>query len=124
MKVYQTDYDGFLVGEAVADPDPLIEGGWLIPGGCVEKKPPNLTLGQRAKFIGGAWAVVDPEPEAMSTSVIEAEVTRDWQEALRRSAYREEADPLFFMSQRGEATTAEWEAKVAEIKARYPYPEV
>lgn len=31
-------------------------------------------------------------------------------------------DPPFFMSQRGEATTAEWKAKVAEIKTRYPYP--
>ena len=41
----------------------------------------------------------------------------------RINAYRAEADPLFFKSQRGEATTAEWEAKVAEIKARYPYPD-
>jgi len=44
------------------------------------------------------------------------------QEAARRSAYVEEADPLFFMAQRGEATLAEWQAKVAEIKARFPYP--
>ena len=44
------------------------------------------------------------------------------QEDARKAAYIAEADPLFFMSQRGEATTAEWEAKVAEIKARYPYP--
>jgi len=43
-------------------------------------------------------------------------------EANRAAAYAAEADPLFFKSQRGEATTAEWEAKVAEIKARYPYP--
>ena len=48
--------------------------------------------------------------------------TREGQEAARKAAYTAEADPLFFMSQRGEATTAEWEAKVAEIKARYPYP--
>jgi hypothetical protein len=49
--------------------------------------------------------------------------TRESQEELRRSAYQQEADPLFFMSQRGEATVEEWQAKVAEIKARYPYPE-
>jgi hypothetical protein len=48
--------------------------------------------------------------------------TREEQEAARKAAYEAEADPLFFMSQRGEATTAEWQAKVAEIKARYPYP--
>ena len=45
------------------------------------------------------------------------------QKSNRAAAYSAEADPLFFKSQRGEATTAEWEAKVAEIKARYPYPD-
>ena len=40
----------------------------------------------------------------------------------RASAYQLEADPLFFKAQRGEATTDEWTAKVAEIKARFPYP--
>jgi hypothetical protein len=39
---------------------------------------------------------------------------------LRASAYREEADPLFFKSQRGEATHQEWLDKVNEIKRRYP----
>lgn len=38
----------------------------------------------------------------------------------RAIAYREEADPLFFKAQRGEATMEEWQAKVEEIKARYP----
>ena len=37
-----------------------------------------------------------------------------------RAAYREEADPLFFKAQRGEATMEDWQAKVAEIKARFP----
>ena len=40
----------------------------------------------------------------------------------RLKAYAAEADPLFFKAQRGEATTDEWTAKVAEIKARFPYP--
>ena len=48
---------------------------------------------------------------------------REKAETDRAAAYAAEADPLFFKSQRGEATTAEWEAKVAEIKARYPYPD-
>jgi len=38
----------------------------------------------------------------------------------RRSAYIVEADPLFFKAQRGEATVQEWQAKVAEIKNRFP----
>ena len=40
--------------------------------------------------------------------------------AMRKAAYIAESDPIFFMSQRGEATQAEWLAKVAEIKARWP----
>lgn len=48
--------------------------------------------------------------------------TREEQESLRKAAYTAESDPIFFMSQRGEATVEEWTDKVAEIKARYPYP--
>ena len=52
----------------------------------------------------------------------ETEAERDKIKWLRSGAYSDEADPLFFKSQRGEATTDEWTAKVAEIKARFPYP--
>ena len=40
--------------------------------------------------------------------------------ASRAAAYVLEADPLFFKSQRGEATNQEWLDKVAEIKAKFP----
>jgi hypothetical protein len=40
----------------------------------------------------------------------------------RAAAYAEEADPLFFKAQRGEAEMSEWEAKVTEIRERFPYP--
>jgi hypothetical protein len=43
-------------------------------------------------------------------------------QANRARAYIAEADPLFFKTQRGEATTEEWQAKVEEIRQRYPYP--
>lgn len=62
------------------------------------------------------------EREAYERDVLPG-VLRQQAEQSRAAAYRSEADPLFFKSQRGEATTAEWEAKVAEIKARYPYPD-
>ena len=48
--------------------------------------------------------------------------TIEQQQAARAAAYNSEADPLFFKAQRGEATEAEWLAKIAEIKARFPYP--
>jgi hypothetical protein len=41
-------------------------------------------------------------------------------ESNRKSAYEQEADPLFFKAQRGEVPIATWQAKVAEIKARFP----
>jgi hypothetical protein len=40
----------------------------------------------------------------------------------RATAFAAEADPLFFKAQRGEATIDEWEAKIEEIRTRYPYP--
>lgn len=49
--------------------------------------------------------------------------SRQRQEEARRVAYQVEADPLFFMAQRGEAQLSEWTDKIAEIKARLPYPD-
>lgn len=40
--------------------------------------------------------------------------------ALRKKAYQEEADPIYFDVVRGKATMEEWNAKIEEIKARYP----
>ena len=65
-----------------------------------------------------------PTEEELAAEVarLTAEQPRKEAEANRAAAYRLEADPLFFKAQRGEATTDEWTAKVAEIKARFPYP--
>jgi hypothetical protein len=57
---------------------------------------------------------VAPEPVPPTAAQIEA---------MRKAAYQDEADPLFFKWQRGESTEAAWLAKIAEIKARYPEPE-
>jgi hypothetical protein len=43
------------------------------------------------------------------------------QAELRRKAYEAESDPIFFLIQRGEATQELWQAKITEIKERYPY---
>ena len=42
----------------------------------------------------------------------------------RSKDYAREADPLFFKAQRGEVAIEEWQTKVEEIRARYPYPEL
>jgi hypothetical protein len=41
-------------------------------------------------------------------------------EASRRTAYQQEADPLFFKAQRGEIEQQVWLEKIAEIKQRFP----
>jgi hypothetical protein len=77
--------------------------------------PPADWAANKYCFDGTNWALnplwVDQNAEK-----------RKQQEAARAEAYRTESDPIFFMSQRGEATMEEWVTKVAEIKARYPYP--
>ena len=47
--------------------------------------------------------------------------TNEEQAEKRRVAYEKEADPLFFMMQRGEATQEQYDAKLQEIKDRFPY---
>ena len=49
-----------------------------------------------------------------------AQKRNEQMDVSRKVAYTNEADPLFFKAQRGEATMEDWQAKIAEIKARYP----
>ena len=69
----------------------------------------------------------DGNSVAVDESAVAAEIERlqpikaaEQAERNRKAAYITEADPLFFKAQRGEATMDEWQAKVAEIKARFP----
>jgi hypothetical protein len=57
-----------------------------------------------------------PPPPAPTPEELDAQAR-----AQRAAAYVSEADPLFFKWQAGEGTKEDWEAKRAEIRARYPY---
>lgn len=100
-------------------PPALKATGWLpwtteyLPGEIVVKS----TLTIRADDI---LETVERRP--MTQQEIDTARTEQQESARiqRQQAYVLEADPLFFMWQRGEATREEWEAKIAEIKARYP----
>ena len=95
---------GVVVNAVLAEEDFAAEQGWvLLPEG----------VGPTWLYDGSTFSA--PLPYVP---------TREEQEAKRATAYRVEADPLFFKAQRGEATTEEWQAKISEIKARFPYPEV
>ena len=62
-------------------------------------------------------ALVDEAAIVVAQEQILATIKRN-----RAIAYTAEADPLFFKAQRGEATLEEWQAKVEEIRTRFPYP--
>lgn len=63
-----------------------------------------------------AWQVVDASADEIARRQAErAEQVRQ----QRQAAYEQEADPLYFQWQRGEATQQEWLDKIADIKRRY-----
>lgn len=64
----------------------------------------------------------DGNPVTYDRIAVEAAAQRMEASQGRSAAYATEADPLFFKAQRGEAELADWEAKVAEIRVRFPYP--
>jgi hypothetical protein len=124
MIVYQTDHLGYYVGEAIADPSPMEPGKYLIPAGCVTLRPPGApSPGKVWRWSQTVWNEVDdpsiPAPPPPPTP----EQQRKFMQLSRANAYRMEADPLAFKMLRGEATQQEWEVKIAEIRARYPYPD-
>ena len=57
MIVYQTNPAGVFLGTTTADPNPLEEGQWLIPGGCVTVAPPSIPDGMMAVWQGEGWAL-------------------------------------------------------------------
>lgn len=65
------------------------------------------------------WTVLDLTAEEIAQ--MQAAKVQEVQ-LQRQYAYQQEADPLFFKAQRGEASMQEWLDKVNEIRARYPQP--
>jgi hypothetical protein len=80
---------------------------WVLRGDDLEWLDTNQTQPTDAEIAAEVARLTALEPARIATE-------------NRRSAYIVEADPLFFKAQRGEATMEEWQAKVAEIKARFP----
>lgn len=86
----------------------LREGAeWVLRGDELEWLDANQTQPSDAEIEAEVARLTALEPARIATE-------------NRRAAYITEADPLFFKAQRGEATMEEWQAKVAEIKARFP----
>ena len=98
-----------------------------LPDGATTDEPENH-IGETFWLADGTQHVMNllgPLPDGALTEKLAPTPPSDEEIAAavtsaRQSAYRDEADPIFFKSQRGEATHDEWLAKVGEIKARYP----
>lgn len=82
----------------------------------------NMTEGTPA-LVEGVWTQVWVVTDATAEEVEQRKAQQlESIKQQRANAYTQEADPLFFKAQRGEILLTEWEAKVDEIRARYPYP--
>ena len=71
-------------------------------------------------YINGAYAIANQERYDACNGQAK-DLFNAKQADNRAAAYASESDPIFFKAQRGEATMDAWNAKVAEIKARFPY---
>jgi len=82
-----------------------------------------------ADYDGLTWLDDSPKPtrKTLDDAWPQVQYELAYAEVKRQRAdrYRAEADPLYFEAARGEdgVTIADWEAKVAQIKADLPYPE-
>ena len=103
----------------------------VIPSGAtectVEERDAAIEAQSSGKILCITAGKINPQtPQAIASDwdgekwVANSERQNAQIDELRRRAYETESDPLFFKEQRGEVTAGTWEAKVTEIKARYP----
>lgn len=112
-------------------PAELRSGGAKPQGAGWVAAPAGRRLAEIAGLVHGpeGWAPQTEDQRAARHRAFAdsaediAKAARDRVRDARRAAFAAEADPLFFKVQRGEATEESYLAKVAEIRARLPYPE-
>ena len=58
--VCQLDADSIYLHQTEADLDPLVaDGSYLIPAGCVDTEPPQISEGKAARWNGEGWDVIE-----------------------------------------------------------------
>ena len=90
------------------------QGGYLADDAFLAE---NLVTGGVISTVPDDY--VTPEQQAALTAQFNAQ-----QKKNRFAAYTVESDPIFFKSQRDEATKQEWLDAVAAVNAKFPYKEV
>jgi len=105
-----------------------IEGEEFVPMSVKEKIDTGLIkLSDREKYDEELEQIrVKTLDELLADKIITKEQWYDSKlnecYSLRKSAYFNESDGMFFDYQRGEIEKSVWETKVEEIKTRYPKP--
>jgi hypothetical protein len=89
----------------------VTEGGYLADGAFLAE---DLVTGGVISTVPDDY--VTPEQQAALTAQFNAQ-----QKKNRFATYTIESDPIFFKSQRGEATNQEWLDAVAAVDAQFPY---
>ena len=97
----------------------------------------NIAQILQAKFPGAEWVLTGEDYEGLewldkSKKPGLKELEKVWPDikaaqeksitkSMRRNAYRELSDPLFFQWQAGEVTEAEWLNARADVVKKFPY---
>jgi hypothetical protein len=121
---------GALCGVGEADPSPL-DDTWLIPAYATEITPPAPSYdGKHPFFVEGAWELREPElsleemVEADRAAAEAADTTPEYhrQRMMEYPPMTEFIDAMYWMRQGDESKMLEYEAKVSEVKDKYPKP--
>ena len=88
----------------------------------IDTDAPEPALSHAWKWENNAWVCIDQAAVDAYVADQKAEFNAA-QKKKRFAAYTVESDPIFFKSQRGEATNQEWLDAIAAIDARFPYQE-
>jgi hypothetical protein len=100
------------------------EGSEAVEGMTVEYLVAHRRTAQGKWVARAPIKQVAPTAEALAEAAeADYQAALAWRDQALREALMQEADPVFFRWQRGEATKEDWLAAVAEIKARFPKPE-
>jgi len=103
--------EGKKLNEAGTDFEDMTEAE-KVAAGLIQLKPDEK--------IEGDYIVKKTEKEQYEAGLISKEEYNVYIDRQREAAYRLEADPLGMQALRGDIDKAEWLAKIAEIKRRYP----
>jgi hypothetical protein len=86
----------------------------------IDAEAPEPALPHTWKWENNAWVCINQE--AVNAYFADQKTAFNVEQKKKRfAAYTVESDPIFFKSQRGEATNQQWLDAVAAIDARFPY---